>query len=165
MQQTQIAPSLLTADFGQLAHEIDLLENAKADILHLDVMDGHFVPNLSFGHPVIKYIRSISKLPLDVHLMVTNPDTHIYKLADAGVQMVSFHQECCYHSHRLLQSIRDLGMKCGLALNPGTPLNSLDSILADVDYILLMSVNPGFSGQSFIEATLSKIRILKDRLS
>jgi len=161
MRKILVAPSLLSADFGNLAKEIKSLEEAGADILHLDLMDGHYVPNLSFGHPIVKRVRELSKLPLDAHLMVSNPDTYIDRLADAGVQMVSFHQECCHHTHRLLQTIKAKGMKCGLALNPATPLNTLDGILPELDYVLLMSVNPGFSGQSFIPSVLPKVRALK----
>ncbi len=160
MQKTQIAPSLLSCDFGCLAAEITALEAAGADILHLDVMDGHYVPNLSFGFPLIRKIRELSKLPLDVHLMVTNPDFHVPELLKIGVQYISFHQETCYHPHRLLCLIRDRGCKAGLALNPATPISSLDSILPILDYVLVMSVNPGYSAQVFIPAALDKIRAL-----
>jgi len=162
MQKTQIAPSLLSADFGNLHTEIAALEAAKADLLHLDVMDGHFVPNLSFGFPLIKTIRSLSKLPLDVHLMVTNPDFHVPLLAEIGVQWISFHQETVFHSHRLIQQIKSHGIKAGLALNPATPINTLDSILPELDYVLLMSVNPGYSAQAFIPFVLDKLQYLSD---
>jgi len=162
MQKTQIAPSLLSADFGNLHTEIAALEAAKADLLHLDVMDGHFVPNLSFGFPLIKTIRSLSKLPLDVHLMVTNPDFHVPLLEEIGVQWISFHQETVFHSHRLIQQIKSHGIKAGLALNPATPINTLDSILPELDYVLLMSVNPGYSAQAFIPFVLDKLQYLSD---
>ena len=157
MQKTQIAPSLLAADFGNLDSEITSLEAAGADILHLDIMDGHYVPNLSFGFPVIRTIRFLSKLPLDVHLMVTNPDFHISLLLDMDVQWVSFHQETFYHSHRLIQTLKEKGIKAGLALNPGTPIGTLEALLPDLDYILVMSVNPGFSAQEFIPSAIYKI--------
>lgn len=160
MQKTQIAPSLLSADFGRLSSEISALEAAHADLLHLDVMDGHYVPNLSFGFPLIKTIKRLSKLPLDVHLMVTNPDFHVPLLAEIGVQWISFHQETVHHSHRLIQQIKAFGIKAGLALNPATPLNTLDSILPELDYVLMMSVNPGYSAQSFIPFVLDKIKDL-----
>ena len=162
MQKTQIAPSLLSADYGSLSTEIAALEAAKADLLHLDVMDGHFVPNLSFGFPIIKTIRSLSKLPLDVHLMVSNPDFHVPLLAEIGVQWISFHQETVFHSHRLIQQIKSHGIKAGLALNPATPVNTLDSILPELDYVLLMSVNPGYSAQTFIPFVLDKLQYLSN---
>ncbi len=160
MQKTQIAPSLLSADFGRLSTEISALEAAHADLLHLDVMDGHYVPNLSFGFPLIKTIKRLSKLPLDVHLMVTNPDFHVPLLAEIGVQWISFHQETVHHSHRLIQQIKAFGIKAGLALNPATPINTMESILPELDYVLMMSVNPGYSAQSFVPFVLDKIKYL-----
>jgi len=162
MQKTQIAPSLLSADFGRLAEEIASLEKAGADILHLDVMDGHYVPNLSFGFPLIQKIRALTKLPLDVHLMVTNPGFHVPRLIEIGVQMISFHQETEYHSHRLVSLIRSNGIKAGVALNPAVPVNTLESILSDLDFVLMMSVNPGYSAQAFIKSVVGKIRTLHD---
>ncbi len=156
-----IAPSVLSADFGCLSQEINLLEQAGADIIHLDVMDGHYVPNMSFGFPVIARVRQITNLPLDAHLMVTNPAVYVDRLAQIGVQMISFHQECEHHSHRLIRHIRSLGIKAGLALNPGTPLHTIECLLPELDFVLLMSVNPGFSGQSFIPAVLDKTRSLQ----
>jgi len=159
MSKVLVAPSVLSADFGFIAQELDKLHTA--DMIHLDVMDGHYVPNLSFGYPLIKRIRQLTSKPLDVHLMVTNPAEYIDRLAEIGVQWISFHKESEYHSHRLLHKIRSLGIKAGLALNPATPLNTLDSILPDLDYVLLMSVNPGFSAQKFIPGVLEKVRKLR----
>ncbi|MDD2332172.1 MAG: ribulose-phosphate 3-epimerase [Candidatus Cloacimonetes bacterium] len=160
MSKIQIAPSILSADFGILKQEIEALEAAQADIIHLDLMDGHYVPNLSFGFPLISKIRELTSLPLDAHLMVTNPAFYIDELAKIGVQMVSFHQETEYHSHRMVQHIHELGMQAGIALNPATPLSSLDEILPELDFVLIMSVNPGYSGQSFICSNLDKIQRL-----
>ncbi len=162
MYKAQIAPSLLSSDFSRLAEEISALESSGADILHLDVMDGHFVPNLSFGFPLIKTIRNLTRLPLDVHLMVTNPDFHVPQLIEIGVQWISFHQETVHHSHRLIKSIQEHGIKAGLALNPATPINTLDSILPLLDYVLVMSVNPGYSAQAFIPEMLDKLQLLSD---
>lgn len=159
MKSVLIAPSVLAADFGQLAAELDALQSA--DLLHLDVMDGHYVPNLSFGYPLIERIRKLSKLPLDTHLMVTNPADYVDRLADLGVDWISFHQECDFHSHRLVQRIRERGLKAGIALNPATPLSTLEEILPELDYVLLMSVNPGYSGQKFIPAVLDKVARLR----
>lgn len=157
MQKTLIAPSLLSADLGRLADEIAALESAGADILHLDVMDGHYVPNLSFGFPLVSAVRKLTKLPLDVHLMVTNPELHVPVLGEIGVQMISFHQEAVFHSHRLIQQIKQNGVRAGLALNPATPVSSLESILGELDFVLVMSVNPGYSAQAFIPSSLEKI--------
>ena len=162
MYKTQIAPSLLSSDFGHLAEEISALESAGADILHLDVMDGHFVPNLSFGFPLIQTIRKLTALPLDVHLMVTNPEFHVPQLIDVGVQWISFHQETVHHSHRLINKIKEHGIKAGIALNPATPINTLESILPWLDYVLVMSVNPGYSAQAFIPQMLEKIQHLAE---
>ncbi len=159
MRIVQIAASVLSCDFGNLQQELAAV--SSADLLHLDVMDGHYVPNLSFGQPLISRIRQLTSLPLDAHLMVTNPAAYIDPLADLGVGWISFHQECDYHSHRLVQRIKDRGMKAGIALNPAMPLATLDSILPELDYVLLMSVNPGFSGQKFIASVFEKIRDLK----
>jgi len=160
MEKAKIAPSLLSCDFGRLAEEISSLEVAGADILHLDVMDGHYVPNLSFGFPLIRKIRQLSKLPLDVHLMVTNPEFHVQELLSLGVQYISFHQETCYHAHRLTKLIQAHGIEAGLALNPATPINTLQSIIPELDYVLVMSVNPGYSAQKFIPAATGKIKEL-----
>jgi ribulose-phosphate 3-epimerase len=162
MYKTQIAPSLLSSDFSRLAEEVAALEIAGADILHLDVMDGHYVPNLSFGFPIIKAVRKLTKLPLDVHLMVTNPESHVPELVNIGVQWISFHQETVFHSHRIIQQIKSSGIKAGIALNPAMPINTLDSILPELDFVLLMSVNPGYSAQAFIPFVLDKVKYLSD---
>jgi len=157
-----IAPSLLSADFGRLNAEIAELQTYGVEMFHLDIMDGHFVPNLTFGLPVIKSIARVAKVPLDAHLMVTNPHEYISPLADAGVSLFSFHIEVAHHSHRLVHTIKQKGMKAGIALNPGTPVTTVYDLLTDVDFILIMSVNPGFSGQSFIQQSLRKISALTE---
>jgi ribulose-phosphate 3-epimerase len=163
MSDVLIAPSILSCDFGELKKELKAL--GEANMLHLDVMDGHYVPNLTFGYPLIDRIRQLTDLPLDTHLMVTNPADYIDGLARLGVEWISFHQECEYHAHRLVQRIKEHGIKAGIALNPAVPLSSLDCILPELDYVLLMSVNPGFSGQKFIFSTLEKTRKLADIIS
>ncbi|MDD2506534.1 MAG: ribulose-phosphate 3-epimerase [Candidatus Cloacimonetes bacterium] len=155
----QIAASVLSADFGHLAAEIKKLQ--ATDIIHLDLMDGHYVPNLSFGYPLISAIRSLSDKALDAHLMVTNPDVYVEPLAEIGIQYLSFHQETVYHSHRMVQKIKSLGIKAGIALNPATPVNTLDDILPELDFVLVMSVNPGYSAQKFIPHAIDKIAQLK----
>jgi len=157
-----IAPSLLSANFGRLAAEITELQTYGAEMFHLDIMDGHFVPNLTFGLPVIQAIARAAKVPLDAHLMVTNPQDYISPLADAGVSLFSFHIEVAHHSHRLVHTIKQKGMKAGIALNPGTPVATVFDLLTDIDFILIMSVNPGFSGQSFIQHSIQKIKTLAE---
>lgn len=157
----KVAPSLLSADFRMLENEIQAVEKAGADLIHIDVMDGHFVPNITIGPLVLKAARKSTKLPLDVHLMIENPDNYIQAFADAGADIITVHVEACPHLHRTVQLIRSLKVRPGVVLNPSTPLSVLDYILNDVDIVLLMSVNPGFAGQSFIPSVLPKIRQLK----
>lgn len=156
-----IAPSILAADFSNLSHDIAVVNQSDADWFHLDVMDGVFVPNISFGMPVIKSMAKHTTKPLDVHLMIVEPDRYIQTFADLGADVLTVHAEACTHLHRSLQSIKAAGMKAGVALNPHTPIASLSHIIADIDLVCLMSVNPGFGGQSFIEATYEKVRELR----
>ena len=156
-----IAPSMLAADFSNLARDIAVVNQSDADWFHLDVMDGVFVPNISFGMPVIKSMAKHTTKPLDVHLMIVEPDRYIQTFADLGADVLTVHAEACTHLHRSLQSIKAAGMKAGVALNPHTPVASLSQVIADIDLVCLMSVNPGFGGQSFIEATYEKVRELQ----
>jgi ribulose-phosphate 3-epimerase len=159
-----VAPSILSADFANLASEIKRAEEGKADWLHVDVMDGHFVPNLTIGPPVVKSLRKNTKLPLDVHLMITDPDRYLEDFADAGSNHIYVHSEACTHLQRTLSQIRKLGMKAGVALNPATPPDVLSYVLNDIDLILVMSVNPGFGGQAFIPAVVPKITVIRRML-
>lgn len=156
-----IAPSMLAADFSNLVRDIAVVNQSDADWFHLDVMDGVFVPNISFGMPVIKSMAMHTTKPLDVHLMIVEPDRYIQTFADLGADVLTVHAEACTHLHRSLQSIKAAGMKAGVALNPHTPVASLSQVIADIDLVCLMSVNPGFGGQSFIEATYEKVRELR----
>jgi ribulose-phosphate 3-epimerase len=156
-----IAPSMLAANFSNLAHDIAVVNQSDADWFHLDVMDGVFVPNISFGMPVIKSMVKHTTKPLDVHLMIVEPDRYIQTFADLGADVLTVHIEACTHLHRSLQSIKAAGMKAGVALNPHTPVASLSHIITDIDLVCLMSVNPGFGGQSFIEATYEKVREIR----
>jgi len=156
-----IAPSMLSADFGRLDEHVEMINSSEADWFHLDIMDGVFVPNISYGFPVIGAIAKKARKPMDAHLMIVNPDIHLEKFADLGVEYLSVHYEACTHLHRSIQKIKSLGMKAGVALNPHTPVENLVDILPDADFILIMSVNPGYGGQSFIENSLVKIEKLK----
>lgn len=160
----EIAPSILSADFAKLGEEISAAERGGAGLIHVDVMDGHFVPNLTIGPVVVKSIRRITKLPLDCHLMITDPDDYIEAFAKAGANLISVHVEAVPHLHRTVTAIRNLGCKAGVVLNPATSLIALEEILPFVDYVLLMSVNPGFGGQSFIETALDKVSRLRDMI-
>lgn len=157
----KIAPSLLAADFGNLDKDVEMVENSKAAWHHLDVMDGVFVPNISYGTPVIKAIRKVAKKPLDAHLMIVQPERYIELFADLGVDNLTVHYEACTHLHRTLQAIRAAGMKAGIALNPHTPVSLLENSLEGADLVCVMSVNPGFGGQSFIANTYEKVRVLR----
>lgn len=160
----KIAPSLLSADFSRLGSDIEMVEKGGAEVIHYDVMDGHFVPNLTIGPLVLKDIRKCTKLPIDVHLMIENPDQYIPDFAKAGADWISVHVETCPHLHRTIQLIKELGKKAGVVLNPHTPLSSIDEILPDLDFVLIMSVNPGFGGQKLIPSCIDKIAKLKATL-
>jgi ribulose-phosphate 3-epimerase len=160
----KIAPSILSADFSRLGDEIRAVEAAGADYIHIDVMDGHFVPNITIGPLVVEAARRVTSLPLDVHLMIEAPDRYIPDFATAGADIIVIHAEAVHHLHRTVQLIKSLGKKAGVALNPATPLNVLDYVIADLDLVLLMTVNPGFGGQSFIEACLPKVQALRAML-
>ncbi|SHJ04511.1 ribulose-phosphate 3-epimerase [Lutispora thermophila] len=160
----KIAPSILSANFANLVSDIKAVEDAGADMLHIDVMDGHFVPNITIGAPVVKSLRKVSGLIFDVHLMIEKPESYIKDFADAGADIISVHAEASRHLHRLLQMIKSEGIKASLALNPATPINVIEHLLDDIDMILIMSVNPGFGGQEFIPAIYEKISLLKEYL-
>jgi ribulose-phosphate 3-epimerase len=159
--KVQIAPSILSADFGRLAAEVRAVEDAGADVIHVDVMDGRFVPNITIGPLIVKAIKPVTTLPLDCHLMISDPDAYIDAFTDAGADWITVHVEACTHLHRTIQAIKARGVKAGAVLNPATPLATIDYILEDLDMVLLMSVNPGFGGQNFIPSTLRKIRELR----
>lgn len=158
----KIAPSILSADFTRLGEEIIAVEKAGADYIHIDIMDGHFVPNISVGPMIVEAVKRVTDLPLDVHLMITNPDDFIDEFAEAGATILTFHAEAAIHINRTIQHIRDRGMRPGISLNPATTLNVLDYVLADIDLVLLMTVNPGFGGQKFIQGSIPKIKSLRD---
>jgi ribulose-phosphate 3-epimerase len=163
-RRLRIAPSILSADFGRLAEEVRAIEAAGADYVHVDVMDGRFVPNLTIGPVVVEAVRKATQLPLDVHLMIVEPEKYIDAFARAGASIITVHQETCPHLHRALQQIKAAGAKPSVVLNPSTPLSAIEEVLGEVDQVLLMSVNPGFGGQDFIEATVDKVRRLKAML-
>jgi len=157
----KLAPSILAADFGNLLSDVKKVENAGVEYLHIDIMDGHFVPNISFGPVVMKALKGKTDLVFDVHLMIENPDMFIDEFVDAGADIIVVHQETCKHLHRTIQNIKSRGVKAGVSLNPATPINVLEDILEELDMVLIMSVNPGFGGQSFIESSVGKIKRLK----
>jgi ribulose-phosphate 3-epimerase len=161
----RIAPSILSADFARLGAEIAAVERGGADLIHVDVMDGHFVPNLTIGPPVVRSIRKVAKVPLDVHLMIEEPDRYLDAFVEAGASMISVHVEVLPHLHRTVQAIKALGAKAGVAINPSTPVVALEEIAADLDHVLVMSVNPGFGGQTFIPRSESKIRAIRALLA
>jgi ribulose-phosphate 3-epimerase len=158
----RLAPSLLAADFSKLEEQVALIEMGGAHYIHVDVMDGHFVPNISFGAAVMKSLLGKTGLPFDVHLMIENPDQYLEDFATENTEFITVHAEACTHLHRTVEHIKSLGIKAGVSLNPATPLSSLDAILEDIDLVLIMSVNPGFGGQKFIPSSLKKIRELKE---
>jgi ribulose-phosphate 3-epimerase len=159
-----VAPSMLSADFANIQRDVEMINNSQADWFHIDIMDGMFVPNISFGFPVIKAIKKHAQKPMDVHLMIVEPDRYLQNFKDAGADILTVHLEACTHLHRTIQAIKALGMKAGVAINPHTPVNSLSEIIADIDLVLVMSVNPGFGGQSFIEKTYDKITQLNEMI-
>jgi ribulose-phosphate 3-epimerase len=161
----KIAPSILSADFSRLGEDIQAVDRAGADYIHVDVMDGHFVPNITIGPLVVDALRKVTDKPLDVHLMIENPDLYINAFAKAGADIITVHQEAVPHLHRTVQLIKSLGKKAGISLNPATPVETLDVILDELDLVLVMSVNPGFGGQSFIPSALDKIRALRQRIT
>lgn len=160
----KIAPSILSADFSRLGEEITAIDEAGADYIHVDVMDGHFVPNITIGPLVVDAVRKVTQKPLDVHLMIENPDLYIPEFAKAGADIIVVHEEAVAHLHRTVQLIKSLGKKAGVSINPGTPVNTLESILDDIDLVLVMTVNPGFGGQSFIDSCLPKIEALREMI-
>jgi ribulose-phosphate 3-epimerase len=158
----KIAPSILSANFAKLGEEITAVEKGGADYIHVDVMDGHFVPNITIGPLIVEAIRPVTKLPLDVHLMIENPDQYIEAFAKAGADYITVHVEACRHLHRTIQNIKSFGIKAGVVLNPATPIETIQHVIKDIDMVLLMSVNPGFGGQKFIPEVLSKIKMVKE---
>ncbi len=161
MNKIKISPSILSADFSRLADQICEVEEAGVDCIHVDVMDGHFVPNITIGPMIVKALRGLTKLPLDVHLMIENPENYVKEFCNAGSDIITIHQEACTHINKTIQEIHDLGLKAGISINPSTPVNTLDEVLNDVDLVLVMSVNPGFGGQSYIPSCTKKIEKLR----
>jgi ribulose-phosphate 3-epimerase len=160
-----VAPSVLSANFANLQADLEMINNSDADWFHVDIMDGMFVPNISFGFPVMKAIQKVAKKPMDVHLMIMDPDRYAQAFRDAGANILTVHVEACTHLHRSIQNIKSLGMKAGVAINPHTPANVLEDIIADIDLVCVMSVNPGFGGQKFIENTFHKVTRLKQLIT
>lgn len=161
----KLAPSILSADMGNLERDIKMIDNAGTQYIHIDVMDGMFVPNISFGFPILKAVRKVTDKVLDVHLMIENPDRYIDEFYHAGADIICVHAEACTHLHRTIQHIKQLGAKAAVSLNPGTPLSAIDFVLEDLDMVLIMSVNPGFGGQKFIPSSLRKIKELKEMIT
>jgi ribulose-phosphate 3-epimerase len=159
-----VAPSLLSADFGNLQRDIEIVNNSDADWFHVDIMDGLFVPNISFGFPVLKYIKELAKKPLDVHLMIVDPDRYLERFRNAGAEIISIHIEGCNHLHRSIHAIKESGAKAGVVLNPHTAVSSLNEIIQDIDLVMIMSVNPGYGGQSFIKSTFEKVKKVKEMI-
>ncbi len=157
----RLAPSLLSADFSRLGEQVALIEKAGAHVIHVDVMDGHFVPNISFGAVVMKSLVGKTKLPFDVHLMIENPDQYLEDFVTDNTEIITVHAEACPHLHRTIQHIKSLGIKAGVSLNPGTPISALDAVIEDIDLVLIMSVNPGFGGQKYIPSALEKVKAFK----
>ena len=160
-----ISPSILSADFGYLARDIEMINESEAEWVHIDIMDGVFVPNISFGFPVLKYVAKLSQKPLDVHLMIVQPEKFLNEVKALGAYSMNVHVEACPHLHRVIQQIKETGMKAGVTLNPATPVSSLTDIIEDVDIVMLMAVNPGFGGQTFIPHTLDKVRELRELIA
>jgi ribulose-phosphate 3-epimerase len=160
----RIAPSILAADFAALGSAVAAAERGGADLIHIDVMDGHFVPNLTVGPPVVRSLKRVASVPLDVHLMIEHPDAFIPAFASSGAALISVHIEAVHHLHRTISLIKELGLKAGVALNPSTPVGSLEEVASDVDYVLLMTVNPGFGGQTYIRRSTSKVRAMRELL-